>query len=122
MQEEAKNLEERIDNLEIVLHRETVTVNAGNIQYSSKELPYGKRSTNIMMTYENPAMKAELSRQKAILEGAYERLLHKQNEVVEWIQNIDKSKTRQIFMYRYIDKKTWTQIAFDMEYNDRRCT
>ena len=54
--------------------------------------------------------KQKLERLNNILKERYERDLQLQIEIEEFINNIQDSKLRQIFEFRYIDGFSWIQI------------
>ena len=54
--------------------------------------------------------KQKLERLSSILNERYDNCLQLQIEIEEFISNIDDSKLRQIFEYRYIDGFSWIQI------------
>ena len=54
--------------------------------------------------------KQKLERLNNILKERYERDLQLQIEIEEFISNIQDSKLRQIFEFRYIDGFSWIQI------------
>ena len=45
-------------------------------------------------------------------------IIVQQIEIEKYINEIEDSKTRQIFVYRYIDNMDWYQIAMEMGYNN----
>ena len=45
-------------------------------------------------------------------------IIVQQIEIEKYINEIEDSKTRQIFVHRYIDNMDWYQIAMEMGYNN----
>ena len=45
-------------------------------------------------------------------------IIVQQAEIEKYINEIEDSKTRQIFVHRYIDNMEWYQIAIEMGYNN----
>lgn len=60
------------------------------------------------------AYKLELYKNK--LQNKYDELLELQNEVEDFIENIEDSQARLILRYRYLDSRSWTYIMHKMNY------
>lgn len=104
IREEIKNLEKRIN----VLERNTVTDSVK----ASGDFPYSLHNC-IIKGVDNKQYyiyKNRLKKRKAKLEEI-------KGEILEFIDNIEDSKVRQIFMYRYIDNMEWYKIANKMGYS-----
>ena len=108
--EEVKDLRKRIDNIERQIDKieaegnviDSVKGGYGGIQHFKIEgFPdpgYSKKKTRLYLN-------------KAQLESAELELLELTNQVEDYIQSIDNSRMRRIFRLRYIDGKTWLQVA-----------
>lgn len=58
--------------------------------------------------------RSALERYKAELEAAEYQLQEMISDVQRYISQIDDSRIRRIFQYRYVDKLTWFQVAMKM--------
>lgn len=110
IQEEIKEVRKKIEKLETDIEKiesgETVidTVSGGNggIQHFKIEgvpcLEYGRKKTLLYA-------------RKATLQLLEDDLLEKTNEVEEFIASVDDSRMRRIINLRFLENKTWIQIA-----------
>ena len=98
LKEEIKRLEERIDRLKQQSEMVADVVQNG---YKGRAVIRGI----------DLIRKQKLERLNNILNERYEKCLQTQIEIEEFISNIDDSKLRQIFEYRYIDGFSWIQIG-----------
>lgn len=48
------------------------------------------------------------------LQNFYQKLIDQQNEIEDYIENIDNPNIRRIFRYKYIDNLNWIQIQIKM--------
>lgn len=53
----------------------------------------------------------KLEKHKNRLQDFYDKLFSMQDDAEKYIQTIEDSKMRQILRYRYIDQKSWNEIA-----------
>ena len=97
LKEEIKILEKRIDKLEQQSEMVADVVQNG---YKGRAVVRGI----------DLIRKQKLERLNNILNERYDRCLQTQIEIEEFISNINDSKLRQIFEYRYIDNFSWVQI------------
>lgn len=110
IQEEIKEVRKKIEKLETDIEKiesgETVidTVSGGNggIQHFKIEgvpcLEYGRKKTLLYA-------------RKATLQLLEDDLLEKTNEVEKFIASVDDSRMRRIINLRFLENKTWIQIA-----------
>lgn len=64
------------------------------------------------------ALAAAIADSRAIIEAMVKQSIHEYNRLVRYISGIRDSLMRQIFTLRYIDGKTWQQIAFEVGETD----
>lgn len=110
IQEEIKEVRKKIEKLETDIQKiesgETVvdTVSGGNggIQHFKIEgVPYPEYGRKKTLLYAR----------KATLQLLEDDLLEKTNEVEEFIASVDDSRMRRIINLRFLENKTWIQIA-----------
>lgn len=114
--EEVKDLRRRIQNKQ----REIDKIEKDGTVWDTVSL--GKRGKKSLGTLyvdgfpypEYSRKKTALYLYKAQLENAELELLELANEVEQYIQSINDSRIRRILRYRYIDEKTWIQVAHSM--------
>ena len=104
LKEEIKKLEERIDRLKQQSEMVADVVQNG---YKGRAVVRGI----------DLIRKQKLERLNNILNERYSRCLQTQIEIEEFISNINDSKLRQIFEYRYIDNFSWIQIQTILKLN-----
>ena len=104
LQEEIKDLKKRIERIEKQSEMTSDVVQNG---YKRHAVIYGIDITR----------KYKLDRYKSKLNIFCNKLFDLQNEIEDYIEKIEDSKTRQIFRYRYMDNMTWVQIANAMGYD-----
>lgn len=110
IQEEIKEVRKKIEKLETDIQKiesgETVvdTVSGGNggIQHFKIEgVPYPEYGRKKTLLYAR----------KATLQLLEDDLLEKTNEVEQFIASVDDSRMRRIINLRFLENKTWIQIA-----------
>lgn len=115
MKEEIKDLRKRIETDRKALYNLNSMV-VGDV------VTLGKKGKKPLGTYkiEGQPIKAISRKQKAwerkiaLLEQLEADLLEKQNEVEEYIQQIEKSEIRTMFRLYYIDDLPWYKVAIRM--------
>lgn len=104
MLSEIKDIEKRMDELE----RNTVTDSvkaSGDFPYSVHNCIIKGVDNKLYYKYKN------------MLKKRKEKLTELKGDILGFIEIIEDSKVRQIFMYRYIDGLEWYKIADKMGYN-----
>lgn len=101
---EAERLRERIAEIESAATRSTAAITG---------MPKGSRARDMIGNY--AATLADLREKLREAEG---RCLFEIAELQGWINNIQNSETRLILSMRYIEGKTWLQIARAIQYTD----
>ena len=104
MLSEIKDIEKRMDELE----RNTVTDSvkaSGDFPYSVHNCIIKGVDNKLYYKYKN------------MLKKRKEKLTELKGDILSFIEIIEDSKVRQIFMYRYIDGLEWYKIADKMGYN-----
>ena len=113
--EEQKELQKQIKATErqiAELCKETVADSVTLGKHGKK--PLGRR---IIRGSPSPLIsrrRAALRKQKALLEEKETETIEMAVEVRKYINEIDDSRIRRIFQYRYLDKLTWRQVAMRM--------
>ena len=97
LKEEIKRLEERIDRIQ---NQSEIVADVVQNGYKGRAVIRGV----------DLIRKQKLDKLNNILNERYEKDLELQIEIEEFISNIEDSKLRQIFEYRYIDGFSWIQI------------
>ena len=97
LKEEIKRLEERIDRIQ---NQSEIVADVVQNGYKGRAVIRGV----------DLIRKRKLDKLNNILNERYEKDLELQIEIEEFISNIEDSKLRQIFEYRYIDGFSWIQI------------
>ena len=110
LQEEVKEVRERIEKTEKQISRleedgnviDSVCGGNGGIQHFKIEgFPYPEYSRKKTLLYAR----------KATLQLLEDDLLEKTNEVEQFIASVDDSRMRRIINLRFLENKTWIQIA-----------
>lgn len=104
MQKEIRELEEKINKLEIKVNEFSI------VEASSLKPPYQKQ--NIKVDHIDIKKKRTLNYYKSMLQERYDRLLEQQIKVEEFIDNLPNSRLRRIFTYRYFEQCTWQKVAY----------
>lgn len=117
MKEEIKDLRRRIEAGKRELDRLNRTVVMDSVTCGKK----GKKPLRTVKIQGKPATvihrKCDLMRQRnAKMESLEADLLEKQNQVEEFIEQINKSRIRTMFRLYYIDNLTWEMVAMKMNY------
>jgi len=115
MKEEIKDLRRRIEANRREIERLQKTVVIDSVSCGKK----GKKTIRTVKIEGEPTAAISrkenaLKRKLAMLEMLEADLLEKQNEVEEYIQQIEKSELRIMFRLYYIDDLTWYQVAMQM--------
>lgn len=115
MKEEIKDLRRRIEQGRKELDKLENMVVTDSVTCGKK----GKKPLKTVKVVGRPKMainrKTEILRQRIARLGALEvELLELTNQVEEYISEIDDSRMRRIFRYRYIDDLSWQQVAYKM--------
>lgn len=110
IENEIPKIQKRIDEIEAGgLVRDKVRGGSGGIQnFNIEGVPvkeYQKRKTDLL------SKKLLLNNRKSTLELLEFSLLKKTNEVEEFIASLDDSRIRRIINLRFLENKTWLQIA-----------
>ena len=77
-------------------------------------------ATNYSQTGGNGGTGDPVSRTACSAADIEEEMLRNVLEMVEIIDKIPSEKTRKIFRRRYINRRTWSQIADELGYSDER--
>lgn len=114
LKREKKLIEKQIMKLEsdsrIVVH--------DKVYGSSSEFPYMKRSFNIHGIVDQRGYRRRIDRRCKKLVAIAEEISIKEEEIEEFIHSIPDSKTRQVFIYRYMLELSWREIARKMNYSE----
>lgn len=106
IQKEIKELEEKIEKLELKAH----DIVSDSVESTTKYFPIIQNHLKIKGL--NQKTIKQLEYYKTILEKRYDRLLEEQIRVEEFIDSIPNSRIRRIFEYRYIEQFSWVKTAF----------
>lgn len=98
-------------------------VDSKNIEYdkvygSRTEFPYTKQSFNIQGIGDQKGYLRRIDRRCKKLAAIAEDISIKEEEIEEFIHSIPDSKTRQVFIYRYMMELSWIEIARKMNYSE----
>lgn len=115
MKEEIKDLRRRIETNRREIERLQKNVITDSVSCGKK----GKKPIRTVKIEGGPIAAISrkenaLKRKLTMLEISEADLLEKQNEVEEYIEQIDKSELRIMFRLYYIDDLTWYQVALKM--------
>lgn len=112
---EIRMLEEHIEELRTQAERTTPNVTT----YIQTNPQTGKKETCVLPStggagtghsrVENGAV--NIDGEKRLLEAARTKRKQEKQKLLEFIQTIPDSQTRQIFTYRFVDTLTWGQVA-----------
>ncbi len=109
MQKEIKDLEEKIQKLEISVNKYSI------VETSSLKSPFQKH--NIKIDHADIKKTKTLNYYKVLLQQRYDRLLEQQIKVEEFIDRLPTSRLRQIFENKYINGYSYIRIAIEMNKN-----
>lgn len=110
LQKEVKEVRQKIERLENDIYRieqnETVKDsvtggNGGNQHFKIEGIPFPEYSRKKTLLYSR----------KATLQLLEEDILEKTNEVEQFIASVDDSFIRRIINLRFLDNKTWNEVA-----------
>lgn len=113
LQEEIADLRERIDR------KERLIAQMEEAGYSVKDSVKGSKAYGIIGAIpvegfpgqEYDYQKSLLYSSRLRMELKLDELLHLTNEVEKFIDEIEDSRMRRLFRYRYLDNMTWIQIS-----------
>lgn len=117
MKEEIKDLRKRIEEDRRALYKLNNMVVGDSVTCGKK----GKKPLGTVKVEGQPInaisrKQRAWERKIALLEQKEADLLEKQNEVEEYIDQIEKSRIRMMFRFYYIDGLTWEMVAMKMNY------
>ena len=110
LQKEVKEVRQKIERLENDIYRieqnETVIDsvtggNGGNQHFKIEGIPFPEYSRKKTLLYSR----------KATLQLLEEDILEKTNEVEQFLASVDDSFIRRIINLRFLDNKTWNEVA-----------
>ncbi len=116
LQQEIKYLREKIDSLQNEQAEIEGRKKHSSVKASTKEYPYIEHNvktegyvglTRISAKY----LQSIINREIKQLELRYEKLLQVTNDVMDFIESIEDSRTRMIITYRIIENYSWSQVA-----------
>lgn len=112
---EREDLKNRIRATEMKLHQlaEDVVADSVTIGKHGKK-PLGRKVIRGIPRPEIEQKRAALRRYNRQLRDAESGISSMISEVQQFISEIEDSRIRRIFRYRYIDKLTWVQVAVRM--------
>lgn len=111
IQLEIKELEEKINKLELKSHE----IVSDSVDSTTKYFPIIPTKLKIKGIDQNVIKKIEYY--KTILENRYSKLLDIQIQAEEFIDKLPTSRLRRIFTYRYINQYSWIKIAHLIGYS-----
>ena len=106
LNKEIKSDQEKLAELQAAATRTTVQYNG----IPGSSAPSDRSANLAVLIYE----------QKKLIENKTERIYIEQNRLIRFINTIDDSLIRQIMQLRYIQGKTWQQIAFAVGETDEQ--
>lgn len=104
IQREIKNTLTKIKKLQV--ESEPFSV----VEASSIRPPFQKHIVTICHT--NPSKQRKVLYYKSILSQQYDKLLEKEIELKEFINNLPTARLRMIFELRYIEQCSWQQVSW----------
>ena len=105
------DIRKQISRIEFKLKKlEEKDTEIATVEASYKRPPYSKH--NVVVQAQTIRTKELISRYKSILQERYNDLLEVQTEIEEFINTLPNARLQMIFEYRYIDKYTWSKIAY----------
>jgi hypothetical protein len=116
LQQEIKDLRQRIEKVERVLHRMVDGSNnvSDTVKGTRKDGTYGSITISGIPYAEIVKKEQLILINKKKLEIKVQELLSQLNEVEDFIEEIEDSRIRRIFRHRYIDNLSWIQVAHRM--------
>lgn len=110
---EAKKLKQRIAKL-----RKQKKEQVSDTVTTSTNWPYSPHQT--MITGTDPYITKKIAVREDRLQKLQQKVEQEKEEIEKWIAEIPDSKTRQVFMSRYIDGNTWQKVAGDIGETDEQ--
>lgn len=114
LKREKKLIERQIMKLKV----DSKNIVSDKVYGSSTEFPYMKRSFNIQGIGDQKGYLRRINRRCKKLAEIAEDISIKEEEIEEFIHSIPDSKTRQVFIYRYMMELSWNEIARKMNYSE----
>lgn len=114
LKREKKLIERQIMKLKV----DSKNIVSDKVYGSSTEFPYMKRSFNIQGIGDQKGYRNRIERRCKKLAAIAEGISIKEEEIEEFIHSIPDSKTRQVFIYRYMMELSWNEIARKMNYSE----
>ena len=114
LKREKKLIEKQIMKLKV----DSKNIVSDKVYGSSREFPYMKQSFNIQGIGDQKGYLKRIDRRCNKLATIAEDISIKEEEIEEFIHSIPDSKTRQVFIYRYMLKLSWREIARKMNYSE----
>lgn len=114
LKREKKLIEKQIMKLKV----DSKNIEYGKVYGSKPEFPYTKQSFNIQGIGDQKGYLRRIERRCKKLAAIAEDISIKEEEIEEFIHSIPDSKTRQVFIYRYMMELSWREIARKMNYSE----
>ena len=114
LKREKKLIEKQI----MKLKSDSKNIEFDKVYGSSTEFPYMKRSFIIQGIGDQKGYRRRIDRRCKKLAMIAEEISIKEEEIEEFIYSIPDSKTRQVFIYRYMLELSWREIARKMNYSE----
>lgn len=114
LKREKKLIERQIIKLKV----DSKNIEFDKVYGSSREFPYMKQSFNIQGIGNQKGYRRRIDRRCKKLAAIAEDISIKEEEIEEFIHSIPDSKTRQVFIYRYMMELSWREIARKMNYSE----
>ena len=114
LKREKKLIEKQI----MKLKTDSKNIEFDKVYGSSREFPYTKQSFNIQGIGDQEGYQRRIDRRCKKLAAITEDISIKEEEIEEFIHSIPDSKTRQVFIYRYMLELSWREIARKMNYSE----
>ena len=114
LKREKKLIEKQIMKLKV----DSENIEFDKVYGSRPEFPYTKQSFNIQGIGDQKGYHRRIDRRCKKLAAIAEEISIKEEEIEEFIHSIPDSKTRQVFIYRYMLELSWMEIARKMNYSE----
>ena len=114
LKREKKLIEKQIIKLKV----DSKNIEFDKVYGSKPEFPYTKQSFNIQGIGDQKGYLRRIDRRCKKLAAIAEDISIKEEEIEEFIHSIPDSKTRQVFIYRYMMELSWNEIARKMNYSE----
>lgn len=111
------NLSCEIDLLKSQLEKLEPEYVEDTVNGSSIEFPYTQHKVHIE-GYDLEDYKRKAARLNKKIIKKLNELIEEKEKLIEFIYTIEDTEVRQIFIYKYIDKLFWYQIAIKMNYGE----